>query len=110
MIRTFTAAEVSSAYRVPLGTVYRLASTDGWRRSTDGKWPVLYNGFDVEVTMERWHDLDTLSVIGRMYLDALDEDPENEYLTLPAALMVQDVREAVERQERRRAERGSLTP
>lgn len=53
MIRTFTAAEVSSAYRVPLGTVYRLANTDGWRRSTDGKWPVLYNGADVEATMER---------------------------------------------------------
>jgi hypothetical protein len=53
VIRTFTAAEVSSIYRVPLGTVYRLASTDGWRRSTDGKWPVLYNGDDVEATMHR---------------------------------------------------------
>lgn len=53
MIRTFTAAEVSSVYRVPLGTVYRLASTEKWRRSDDGRWPVLYNGDDVEATMER---------------------------------------------------------
>lgn len=53
MIRTFTAAEVSSVYRVPLGTVYRLASTEKWRKSVDGRWPVLYSGDDVEATMVR---------------------------------------------------------
>lgn len=53
MIRTFTAAEVSATYRVPLGTVYRLASEDKWRRSVDRKWPMLYNGDDVEETMTR---------------------------------------------------------
>ena len=53
MIRTFTAAEVSSVYGVPLGTVYRDASTAKWRRSGDGRWPVRYNGDDVEATMER---------------------------------------------------------
>jgi hypothetical protein len=44
-------------------------------------------------------DLAVLARIGRMYLDALDSDPENEYLTLPEALGVTDVRDAVERQE-----------
>lgn len=44
-------------------------------------------------------DLATLVPIGRMYLDALDADPENEYLTLPEALGVTYVREAVERGE-----------
>lgn len=34
-----------------------------------------------------------------MYLDALDSDPENEYLTLPEAILVTEVREAVERVE-----------
>lgn len=53
MIRTFTAAEVSSVYGMPLGSVYRAASTEKWHRSDDGRWPVLYNGDDVEVTMER---------------------------------------------------------
>ncbi len=35
--------------------------------------------------------------VGRLYLDALDDDPENEHLTLPAAIAVTAVREAVER-------------
>jgi hypothetical protein len=53
VIRTFTAAEVSAIYRIPLGTVYRLASTDGWRRTVDRRWPVLYNADDVDATMTR---------------------------------------------------------
>jgi hypothetical protein len=44
-------------------------------------------------------DLRVLAAVGRMYLDALDADPEHEMLTLPEAFMVTQVREAVERQE-----------
>ena len=36
-----------------------------------------------------------LAEVGRMYLTALDEDPENEYLTLPEAFKVTMVREAL---------------
>jgi hypothetical protein len=45
-------------------------------------------------------DLAVLAVVGRMYLDALDDDPENEMLTLPEAIGVTAVRDAVERHER----------
>lgn len=44
-------------------------------------------------------DLFVLAQVGRMYLDALDTDPDNEYLTLPEAMLVTEVREAVERWE-----------
>lgn len=44
-------------------------------------------------------DLATLLPIGRMYLDALDDDPANEMLTLPEAIGVTAVREAVARGE-----------
>lgn len=44
-------------------------------------------------------DVAILARVGRMYLDALDDDPENEYLTLGAAMLVTQVREAVERHE-----------
>lgn len=44
-------------------------------------------------------DVAILARVGRMYLDALDEDPENEFLTLGAAILVTQVREAVERHE-----------
>jgi hypothetical protein len=53
MIRTMTATEVAAAYRLPLGTVWRLASTDRWRRSEDGRRPVLYRAEDVGATMRR---------------------------------------------------------
>jgi hypothetical protein len=46
-------------------------------------------------------DLDTLLPIGRMYLDALDADPEYEMLTLPEAIGVTRVREVVKRGEAR---------
>jgi sugar diacid utilization regulator len=42
-------------------------------------------------------DLAVLAAVGRVYLDALDDDPSNEYLTLTEALRVTEVREAVER-------------
>ena len=48
-----------------------------------------------------------LAAVGRMYLDALDADPENEILTLVEALRVTDVRDAVERAE---AEAGVRAP
>jgi hypothetical protein len=48
-----TATEVAAAYRLPLGTVYRLASTEDWERSLDGRRPVLYAVDDVEATMAR---------------------------------------------------------
>jgi hypothetical protein len=42
-------------------------------------------------------DLKVLSVIGKMYLEALEADENNEYLTLPQSLGVQDVKNAVKR-------------
>lgn len=47
-------------------------------------------------------DNQVLTAVGRMYLDALDSDPENEYRTLPEALRVTEVRDAVARGEERR--------
>jgi len=44
-------------------------------------------------------DIAILARVGRLYLDALDGDPENEYLTLGAAMLVTQAREAVERAE-----------
>jgi hypothetical protein len=37
--------------------------------------------------------------VGRLYLDALDADPEHELLTLPEAIMVTAVRDVVEKWE-----------
>lgn len=42
-------------------------------------------------------DLQVLTQVGQMYLDALDDDPDNEMLTLPEAMLVTEVREAVAR-------------
>ncbi len=50
--RYLTAAETASTWRLPLGTVHRLASTDEWRRSADGRRPVLYLASDVDATMK----------------------------------------------------------
>lgn len=61
MIRTMTATEVAAAYRLPLGTVWRLASVDQWRRSEDGRRPVLYDAGDVEATMGRRGELDAVT-------------------------------------------------
>jgi len=51
--RYVTAAETASTWRLPLGTVHRLASTEGWRRSDDDRRPVLYLAEDVDATMRR---------------------------------------------------------
>lgn len=51
MIRYVTASEIAALYRRPIGTVYRLASERGWRRSADRKRPVLYLAEDVAATM-----------------------------------------------------------
>lgn len=58
-----------------------------------------HNGECADEVRQLREDLAALLPIGRMYLDALDADPENEMLTLPEALGVTDVREAVERGE-----------
>lgn len=52
-------------------------------------------------TLER--DLDALAAVGRLYIDCLDADPENEMLTLGGALRLTEVRNAVDRCERRYA-------
>lgn len=52
----------------------------------------------IEISLE---DYNALVTVGRMYLDALDRDPENEMLTLPQAFRVTEVREAVNRAEQR---------
>lgn len=51
--RYVTAAETASTWRLPLGTVHRLASTEGWRRTDDDRRPVLYLAEDVDATMRR---------------------------------------------------------
>lgn len=51
--RYVTAAETASTWRLPLGTVWRLASTEEWRRTDDGHRPVLYLAEDVDTTMRR---------------------------------------------------------
>jgi hypothetical protein len=43
-------------------------------------------------------DLAVLARVGDLYLTALDDDPANEYLTLGGAMLVTEIREAVERQ------------
>jgi len=59
--------------------------------------PVLRKGH----LSQQERDLTTLAVVGRMYLDSLESDPENELLTAFEASMVENIREAVERQEAR---------
>ena len=59
MIRYYTAAEIAAVYRRPIGTVYRLASTRGWKKIAGQ--PILYDADDVEKTMTmlrryRWRD------------------------------------------------------
>lgn len=53
MIRYLSASEIATLYRRPKGTIKRLAHTDQWRRSEDGRRPVLYLADDVEATMRR---------------------------------------------------------
>lgn len=46
-----TPVEIAAIIRRPIGTVYRLASRDKWRRSADGRRPVLYDADDVGKTI-----------------------------------------------------------
>jgi len=52
-------------------------------------------------TNDLLRDLAVLARVGRLYLDALDNDPEHEQLSAAEAMLVTEVRDAVERQERR---------
>jgi hypothetical protein len=68
-----------------------------------------FDGKDGPVTLrvpkhgdpQQAEDLANLAIVGRMYLTAVDADPEMEYLTLADALTYTSVLEAVERQEAR---------
>lgn len=51
--RYLSAKEISEAWTKPVASVRRLASVDKWRRTEDGKRPVLYHVRDVEKTMKR---------------------------------------------------------
>lgn len=53
VIRYYTAAEVRDILRVPIAEVYRLANEDAWRKVRDRRRPALYNGDDVDATIQR---------------------------------------------------------
>lgn len=50
----------------------------------------------VETLKAQARHLDRLAAVGQLYLKAIDEDPDNEMLTLPDAMWVTDIRDAVE--------------
>ncbi|WP_262282141.1 hypothetical protein [Micromonospora sp. MA102] len=47
-----TAEEIRTLYRRPVGTIYRLASTEHWRKCDDRR-PALYLADDVADTFDR---------------------------------------------------------
>jgi hypothetical protein len=51
--RYMTAVEIAEHWDLPLGTVWRYASLDQWRRSADGRRPALYLIDDVVATIDR---------------------------------------------------------
>ncbi len=51
MKRYITAADIADIAKRPISTVYRWASIHQWRRSADGRRPVLYNAEDVGKTL-----------------------------------------------------------
>ena len=53
-MRYLTANEVATIYRRPLGTIYRLASQDQWRRCNRRR-PTLYLAADVDASMTSRH-------------------------------------------------------
>ena len=79
-------------------TALAKAISVGWRGREEERTGAVEALAFVETALS---DLATLVPIGRMYLDALDDDPANEMLTLPEAIAVTEVREAVERGEAR---------
>jgi hypothetical protein len=48
--RYASAGEIAQRWALPMGSVYRLASEARWRRTEDGRRPVLYYVCDVEAT------------------------------------------------------------
>lgn len=51
--RYISLAEIELIYEQPQSTLRRLASTDRWERTDDGRRPVLYLRTDVSATMAR---------------------------------------------------------
>lgn len=50
---TATAGDLATYYSVPLGTVYRWASVDRWRR-TRYAYPIRYNWADADASFHRY--------------------------------------------------------
>lgn len=50
--RYLTPAEIAEQWSMPLGSVYRHASLNRWRRSEDGRRPALYLEEDVRATLD----------------------------------------------------------
>jgi len=50
--RYMTPGEIAEQWAMPLGSVYRHASTQRWRRSEDGRRPALYLAEDVRATLD----------------------------------------------------------
>lgn len=48
--RYLSTTEIAQRWRLPVGTVHRLASEHRWRRTEDGRRPVLYQSADVQAT------------------------------------------------------------
>ena len=78
-------------------TTLARAISVGWRGREEERTEAVKALAFVETALA---DLAALIPVGRMYLEALDADPEFEMLTLPEAIGVTGVREAVERGER----------
>lgn len=53
MIHYYSAREIETMCKRPIGTIQRWASRDRWRRTEDGRKPVLYLAEDVERTLGR---------------------------------------------------------
>jgi uncharacterized protein YjcR len=50
-----TAEDLARTYGVAVGTIYRWASEDGWRRSDPRRRPVTYNRDDAEESYGKRH-------------------------------------------------------
>jgi hypothetical protein len=53
-----TAGYYARIYHVPLGTIYRWASTDGWRRTPAARRPVRYHPDDADRSYQRYRESD----------------------------------------------------
>lgn len=52
-----TAADLARTYRVPLGTIYRWASLDQWRRTDPRHRPVRYHPEDADSSYVKHREL-----------------------------------------------------